>query len=87
MQPRTAGGQFRFFSGELENEALFRRRLEEDLGAAVRDEQLFLKYEPIVSADTEEVRALEAHICWNHPQRGEIDEEEFASIIDGSSGG
>ncbi|WP_252257986.1 putative bifunctional diguanylate cyclase/phosphodiesterase [Erythrobacter aurantius] len=78
-------GQFRFFSGELENEALFRRRLEEDLGAAVRDEQLFLKYEPIVSADTEEVRALEAHICWNHPQRGEIDEEEFASIIDGSS--
>lgn len=78
-------GQYRFFSGELENEALFRRRLEENLGKAVRDEQLFLKYEPIVDAQTEAVRALEAHICWMHEQRGEIEEEEFASILDGSS--
>jgi len=78
-------GQFRFFSGDLENEALFRRRLEENLGAAVESEQLFLKYEPIVDVGSGEVRALEAHICWNHEQRGEIDEDEFASILDGSS--
>ncbi|AWW74979.1 GGDEF domain-containing protein [Erythrobacter sp. KY5] len=78
-------GQYRFFSGELENEAIFRRRLEENLGQAVRDEQLFLKYEPMVDAATETVRALEAHVCWNHEQRGEIDEIEFASILEGSS--
>jgi len=78
-------GQYRFFSGELENEALFRRRLEENLGVAVREKQLFLKYEPIVTAEDETVRALETHICWMHDQRGEIDEEEFASILDGSS--
>jgi diguanylate cyclase (GGDEF)-like protein len=78
-------GQYRFFSGELINEAIFRRRLEENLGAAVRDEQLFLKYEPIVDAASETVRTLEAHICWMHEQRGEIDEEEFSSILDGSS--
>ena len=78
-------GQYRFYSGELENEALFRRRLEENLGEAVRQQQLFLKYEPIVDAASEEVRALEAHICWMHDQRGEIDEEEFASILEGSA--
>lgn len=78
-------GQYRFFSGELENEAIFRRRLEENLGAAVREEQLFLKYEPMVDATSEAVRTLEAHICWQHEQRGEIDEIEFASILDGSS--
>lgn len=78
-------GQYRYFSGDLENEAIFRRRLEENLGAAVRDKQLFLKYEPIVDAETEEVGSLEAHICWMHEQRGEIDEDEFASILDGSS--
>lgn len=78
-------GQHRFFSGELENEAIFRRRLEENLGEAVREKQLFLRYEPIVDAQNETVRALEAHICWSHEQRGEIDEEEFASILDGSS--
>jgi len=78
-------GQYRFFSGELENEAIFRRRLEENLGTAVAEDQLFLKYEPIVSATDETVRALEAHICWMHDQRGEIDEEEFGSILEGSS--
>ncbi|MEL6531333.1 MAG: EAL domain-containing protein, partial [Pseudomonadota bacterium] len=78
-------GQYRFFSGELENEALFRRRLEEDLGEAVRENQLFLKYQPIVDAKSQSVSALEAHICWMHSQRGEIDEEEFASILDGAS--
>lgn len=78
-------GQYRFYSGELENEAIFRRRLEENLGAAVRDEQLFLKFEPMVDAATETVSALEAHICWMHEQRGEIDEEEFSSILEGST--
>ena len=33
-------GQYRFFSGELENEAIFRRRLEADLGKAIADEQI-----------------------------------------------
>ncbi|WP_390587056.1 EAL domain-containing protein [Erythrobacter sp. MTPC3] len=78
-------GQYRFYSGDLQNEAIFRRRLEADLGAAVEGKQLFLKYEPIVDAQTRCVQTLEAHICWNHEQRGEIDEEEFAAILDGSS--
>lgn len=78
-------GQYRFFSGELENEAIFRRRLEADLGTAVREKQLFLKYEPIVDANSQNVCSLETHICWMHEQRGEIDEHEFASILDGSS--
>lgn len=78
-------GQYRFFSGDLENEALFRRRLEENLGVAVQEQQLFLKFEPMVSAEDGTVRALETHICWMHEQRGEIDEEEFALILDGSS--
>ena len=59
--------------------------LKKTLGEAVREKQLFLKYEPIVDASTQEVRALEAHILWMHEQRGEIDEEEFASILDGST--
>ena len=78
-------GQFRFYTCDLENEAIFRRRLEADIDVAVREKQLFLKYEPIVDGRTQKVRALEAHICWNHEQRGEIDEDEFASILDGSS--
>lgn len=77
-------GQFRFYSGDLANEAIFRRRLEGDLQEAVRDEQLLLTYQPVVSARTSRVVALEAQVCWNHPQRGEIDNEEFQSIVENS---
>ena len=78
-------GQYRFFSADLENETIFRRRLEENLGAALSAEELFLRFEPIIEAATGYVRKLEAHVCWQHPQRGEIDEEEFADILTGSS--
>ncbi len=78
-------GQYRFFSGELENETIFRRRLEQDLGNALREEQLFLRFEPIVEAVAGSVSSLEAHVCWNHPERGIIDEEEFAQVVEGSA--
>lgn len=78
-------GLYRFFSGELENETIFRRRLEQDLGTALQDEQLFLRFEPIVEGASQAVCALEAHVCWNHDERGIIDEEEFAQIAEGSS--
>lgn len=77
-------GQYRFFSGELENETIFRRRLEQDLGTALREQQLFLRFEPIVEAVAGSVASLEAHVCWEHPDRGIIDEEEFAKIVEGS---
>jgi diguanylate cyclase (GGDEF)-like protein len=78
-------GQYRFFSGELENETIFRRRLEQDLGTALREQQLFLRFEPIVAAAAGTVASLEAHVCWSHPERGIIDEEEFAQIVEGSA--
>lgn len=77
-------GQYRFFSGELENETIFRRRLEQDLGTALREQQLFLRFEPIVEAAAGTVSSLEAHVCWEHPERGIIDEEEFLQIVEGS---
>ncbi|MCX9148838.1 putative bifunctional diguanylate cyclase/phosphodiesterase [Erythrobacter sp. WG] len=77
--------QYRFFSGELENETIFRRRLEQDLGAALEGEQLFLRFEPIVAAAAGSVCALEAHVCWAHPERGIIEEEDFAQIVEGSA--
>jgi diguanylate cyclase (GGDEF)-like protein len=77
--------QYRFFSGELENDTIFRRRLELDLGTALREQQLFLRFEPIVATGNGAVAALEAHVCWNHESRGIIDEEEFAQIVEGSA--
>lgn len=78
-------GQYRFYSGDLQNEAIFRKRLEGNLIEAVREGQLFLRYLPVLSAQSQQVTSLEALVCWNHPERGEIDEEEFQSIVENSS--
>ncbi len=78
-------GQHRFYTTDLEMESIFRRRLGENLGAALQDEQLGLRFEPIIDAQSQIVSALEVHICWEHPDRGHIDEEEFATILEGSS--
>ena len=78
-------GQYRFYTGDLENETIFRKRLEGDLQEAIREEQLFLKYQPVVWGNSQNVTTLEALVCWNHPERGEIDEDEFQSIVEGSS--
>jgi diguanylate cyclase (GGDEF)-like protein len=78
-------GQFRFYSGDLENETIFRRRLEGDLLEAIREDQLFLQYQPVLSAADQIVVGLQAQICWQHPERGEIDAAEFQSIVENSS--
>ncbi len=78
-------GQHRFYTTDLEMESIFRRRLGENLGTALSDNQLALRFEPIIDAQSQIVRALEAHICWEHPERGHIDEDEFATILEGSS--
>jgi diguanylate cyclase (GGDEF)-like protein len=78
-------GQYRFYSGELENETIFRRRLEENLAGALAGDELFLRFEPMIEAASGYVRKLEAHVCWQHAERGEIDEQEFACILQGSS--
>ena len=78
-------GQFRFYSGDLAHEALFRKRLEDNLAEAVNEEQLFLRYQPVVNLESHLVEALEAQVCWKHPQRGIIDHEELQPIVEASA--
>ena len=71
--------------GVSREEVVHSADLEGDLQQAVRDDQLFLTYQPVVSTETQKVVGLEAQICWNHPQRGEIDNAEFQSIVENSA--
>ncbi len=78
-------GQFRFYSGDLAHEALFRKRLEDNLAEAINEDQLFLRYQPIVSLESHMVEVLEAQLCWQHPQRGIVDHEELQPIVEASA--
>ena len=77
-------GQFRFYAADLEHEANLRRRMEEDLAEAVANGNFTLKYKPIVALEDNRVSALEAQYCWIDEDRGEVEQDVFLPVAEGS---
>ncbi len=77
-------GQFRFYAADLEHEANLRRRMEEDLAAAIESGQFALEYQPVVALGENRVVALEAQYCWNDEERGRVTPETFLPVAEGS---
>ncbi|MGV8921250.1 MAG: putative bifunctional diguanylate cyclase/phosphodiesterase [Pseudomonas sp.] len=72
-----------FFSSNLKTKATLELQLEEELRAALRDEEgLLLYYQPIVDLQTGHVAKLEALVRWQHPQHGLLTPERFISIAE-----
>ena len=61
-----------------------RLELEGDLGAALREEQLFLHYQPIIDLSDQKVAAVEALVRWRHPARGIVGPDDFIPLSEKS---
>jgi EAL domain-containing protein (putative c-di-GMP-specific phosphodiesterase class I) len=61
-----------------------RMELEGELGAAVRDKQFFLLYQPIFDLPSREVVGVEALIRWQHPRRGIVPPDSFIPLAEES---
>lgn len=77
-------GQFRFYSTDLEHDANLRKRMEQDLRAAIDRGEFTLEYQPIVALKGNKVVALEAQYRWYDPERGEVAPETFLPIAEAS---
>jgi len=77
-------GQFRFYSTDLEHDANLRRRMEEDLRAAIDRGEFTLEYQPMVALKGNMVVSLEAQYRWYDPERGEVAPETFLPIAEAS---
>jgi predicted signal transduction protein with EAL and GGDEF domain len=55
------------------------------LGTAIRENQLFLQYQPKVDLSNDQVFGFEALIRWNHPTMGFVSPGEFVPIAEMSS--
>lgn len=75
-------GQYRFYSSDLKDGASHRRQLEEDLRDALEKGELVMHYQPIVEAQSYNLKALEALIRWEHPERGSIPPAEFIPVAE-----
>ncbi|HWX97091.1 MAG TPA: diguanylate cyclase, partial [Solirubrobacteraceae bacterium] len=61
-----------------------RLELEGELGAALRDEQFFLHYQPIFDLPGQTVVGVEALVRWRHPDRGVVPPDEFIPVSEDS---
>ena len=77
-------GQFRFYAADLEHEANLRKRMEEDLAAAIEAGDFTIEYQPIVELGSNKVLGLEAKYSWEDDERGRVAPETFLPIAEGS---
>ncbi len=79
---RDGRNNYQFFSQALQSQMQERIRMEKELRAELPTEHFVLFYQPIVDAQTLEIRGAEGLVRWNHPTRGILPPNEFISIAE-----
>jgi diguanylate cyclase (GGDEF)-like protein/PAS domain S-box-containing protein len=79
--------QYRFYSDDLDRQALGRVELAEDLQKALDDGVLELYCEPQVELTTGKVVDLKALVRWHHPTRGLLTPDDFIPILEKTASG
>lgn len=71
-----------FFSDEMNEETLHRVEMESQLRRAIKNNELFLTYQPIIDSSSHKMKSCEALIRWKHPERGIIPPFEFIPLAE-----
>ena len=79
---RTRSGSYGFYSDELNRELGERRRIENRLRVALRDEAFTLAYQPQLNWRTGEVWGVEALLRWNDAVLGEVGPNRFIPVAE-----
>jgi len=74
---------YQFFSKQLNEMALKRMEMEQELRTAIKERQIELYFQPQVELDSKKVVGIEALARWNHPDRGLIMPGEFIPLAEG----
>ena len=74
--------RYNYFTPSMQEAAISRMRLVNDMRNALVDEQFRLHYQPIVDLATGEVHKAEALIRWEHPVRGLVSPIDFIAAAE-----
>ncbi len=75
---------FRFFTHDIDAQAVERLTLENNLRLALDREELFLVYQPQIDLASGRIVGLEALLRWQHPRLGLVPPDQFISIAENS---
>ncbi len=73
---------FRFFTTDMNSQAVERLNLEASLRLALEREELFLEYQPQMDVATGKVSGMEALLRWRHPKLGIVLPDRFIRIAE-----
>lgn len=74
--------RYHYFTAFMQEAALTRMHLSNDLRGALAANQFRLYYQPIVELASGNIHKAEALIRWQHPQRGLVNPDEFIPIAE-----
>ncbi len=79
---QKGGNCFTYFTPRMQEQAELRMQLSHDLRVAIKNQEFYLEYQPVVDLQTNAVRKAEALIRWQHPVKGIIPPMEFIGIAE-----
>ena len=79
---KTNRGGFSFFEPSIDEQVRSRRKMDNDLRAALAEEQFELHFQPVISLADGQVKSFEALLRWKHPERGSVPPSEFIPVAE-----
>lgn len=76
------GNCFTYFTTKMQEKAVNRLHLSNDLRGALSKGELFVEYQPIIELKSNKIYKAEALLRWLHPERGLISPAEFIPIAE-----
>lgn len=70
------------FDDTMRDRVIHRLQTEIDLPRAIEDDQLMMRYQPIVALEDGTTPGLEALVRWRHPDLGEIPPDQFIPVAE-----
>lgn len=71
-----------FFSREMQREIINKMKLEEGLLSSIRNEELFVVFQPMYRCGTNSLRGFEALARWQYPELGLVSPAQFIPIAE-----
>ena len=84
-QAKTNGrNTYSFYNQELHQKAIIKHQLELELDSAIKNNELLLYFQPIVSLTTDEIVSYEALLRWPDGEQGFHNTEDFIEVAEES---
>jgi len=75
-------GQVQVFDAHIQQQVWESRQLEEALSNAIKNNELYLEYQPIVDLNSGDFRGVEALLRWEHTEQGFIPPDQFIPVAE-----